>query len=272
MSIWGDPLLPGGGGSKVPLLSKASWDALTAAQKRAYGLVAIQVSNSGFDRGKLYSGADYEDVSDFLPYSIGEYISCFAHYGNFDPASLFWGTGTTPVTLSALASRYQSEDAVYFDSKSGSKKFGIALPSTTSDFTLYCVAKGLSYASGDVIILGSVYSWSSLKEIIIYHHSGTMWISSVYGSDVDLINTQGDYAAVAIRSASMNASWFAYGATPRKNVNYSHHGTEFTFGSYGSGNYSTDLAVKFIGMSAAAESDAAIEANLDHLAAVYGLN
>ena len=263
--------LGGGGGSGIPLLSRADWNALSTAQKQAYGLVAVQDANSGYDRGELYNGADFTPIRDYLPYSNPSDISCFARYENFDSSQLTWGEGTAPIVFSAATSRYQSEDAVYFDSKTSSKKFSIALPTTTSDFTLYCVAKGLTYASGDVIIMGSVYSWGTGGLVMIYHRSGTTWRTSVFGQDTDLINPQGGYAAVAIKSASMKAYWQAYNGVPRSNVTYYYHGTEFTFGSWGSGNYSTDLAVKFVGMSTVAESDADIEANLANLAAKYGL-
>ena len=265
--------LGGGGGSGIPLLSRADWNALSTAQKQAYGLVAVQDANSGYDRGELYNGAEYVDTIAYLPNSDPANISCFARYEAFDPTQLSWGDGTAPIVFSAATSRYQSEDAVYFDSKTSSKKFSIAMPSTSSDFTLYCVAKGLAYASGDVIIMGSVYTWGPTAGtlIMLYHRSGTVWRTSIYGSDTDLINTGGGYVAVALRSASMKASWFAYGATARKGVSYNNHGTEFTFGSWGTGSYSTDLAVKFVGMSTVAESDADVEANLANLAAKYGL-
>ena len=65
MSIYGNPVMlggsGGGGGGDVPLLTRAQWDALSIAQKQAYGLVAIQDANSGFDRGELVYGADYAD-------------------------------------------------------------------------------------------------------------------------------------------------------------------------------------------------------------------
>lgn len=54
----------GGGGGDVPLLTQAQWVALSGQQKRAYGLVAIQDANSGFDRGELVYGADY--IGDIL--------------------------------------------------------------------------------------------------------------------------------------------------------------------------------------------------------------
>lgn len=49
----------GGGGSGIPLLTRAEWNALSTAQKQAYGLVAVQDANSGFDQGELYNGAAY---------------------------------------------------------------------------------------------------------------------------------------------------------------------------------------------------------------------
>lgn len=66
MSIWGNPVMiggSGGGGGGVPLLTRAQWNALSTAQKQAYGLLAIQDANSGYDRGELVYGADYLPVA-----------------------------------------------------------------------------------------------------------------------------------------------------------------------------------------------------------------
>lgn len=65
MSIYGNPVMlggSGGGGGDVPLLTRTQWNALSTAQKQAYGLLAIQDENSGFDRGELVYGADYSLV------------------------------------------------------------------------------------------------------------------------------------------------------------------------------------------------------------------
>lgn len=261
----------GGGGSGIPLISRTDWEALSTAQKQAYGLVAVQDSTTGYDRGELYNGAYLAQIIDYLPYSNPSNIACFARIENFDQTQLFWGEGDTPIVFSAATTKYQSEDAVYFDSKTSSKKFSITLPSFTSDFTLYCVSKGLAYVSGDVIVMGSVYSWGLSNLAMLYHRSGSMWRTSTYGSDTDLIDTQGDYVVVAMRSASMKASWFANNGTTRTGVSYNNHGREFTFGSFGTGNYHTDLAVKFVGMSTVAESDGDIMANIANLAEKYGL-
>lgn len=50
--------IPGGSGG-VDLLTETEWNALTTAQKQAYGLVAIQQASSGYERGILVNGADY---------------------------------------------------------------------------------------------------------------------------------------------------------------------------------------------------------------------
>lgn len=49
-------------GGGIPLLTRAEWEAKSTAQKHAYGLLAIQDVNSGFDRGELVYGADYQPV------------------------------------------------------------------------------------------------------------------------------------------------------------------------------------------------------------------
>lgn len=255
--------VPGGG---VTVLTRDQWNALTTAQKQAYGLVAIQDASSGFKRGDLVYGADYG----YLINSDPEKIKCIAAWENFDPNSLSWGTGDVPVAMASACAQYQSEEAVYFNAKTGFNSIGLELGSTSSDFTVYMVAKGLAYASGDVIVAGSVNAWGANALVMLYHRSGTVWRTSIFGSDTDLIDTRGGYVAIAIRSASMKASWFAYGATPRKDVSYSAHGTRFTFGGYGS-NYFTDLAVKFVGYVAEAESDATVTANLANLAGMFNL-
>lgn len=52
------------GGGSVALLTQSEWDALTSAQKQAYGLVAIQRANTGYNRGILVDGASY------IPYAL----------------------------------------------------------------------------------------------------------------------------------------------------------------------------------------------------------
>lgn len=62
-------------GGGVPLLTRAQWNALSTAQKKAYGLLAIQDANSGFDRGKLVYGADYSPFVKLLEVCQNAYNS-----------------------------------------------------------------------------------------------------------------------------------------------------------------------------------------------------
>ena len=48
-----------GGGGGIPVVAKADWDSLSAAQKQAYGLVAVQEYTDGYFEGKLFNGADF---------------------------------------------------------------------------------------------------------------------------------------------------------------------------------------------------------------------
>ena len=51
--------VPTGGGGGIELFTRSGWRALTTEQKQAKGLVAIQDSSTGFERGILVNGADY---------------------------------------------------------------------------------------------------------------------------------------------------------------------------------------------------------------------
>ena len=53
-----------GGGGDVTVLTTAQWDALTTAQKKTYGLVAIKERDTGYERGVLVNGAD------FVPFGV----------------------------------------------------------------------------------------------------------------------------------------------------------------------------------------------------------
>ena len=61
MSIYGKPITLGGGGG-VRLISRAAWNALSYEEKTALGLLAIEDADSGYHRGVLVYGGDYEPV------------------------------------------------------------------------------------------------------------------------------------------------------------------------------------------------------------------
>lgn len=52
----------GGGSGGIPIIDAEEWEYYSAWEKRQYGLVAIQDSDSGYVRGTLVNGADYTAV------------------------------------------------------------------------------------------------------------------------------------------------------------------------------------------------------------------
>lgn len=62
----------GGGGGGTPTISRADWNALTTAQKQAYGLVGIIDYTTGFNRGVLVNGADFSTI---IPAEMGPIYS-----------------------------------------------------------------------------------------------------------------------------------------------------------------------------------------------------
>lgn len=50
----------GGGGGGVPLMTRAEWNALSTSEKQQYGLVGVEDYDTGYYRGTLYYGANYD--------------------------------------------------------------------------------------------------------------------------------------------------------------------------------------------------------------------
>lgn len=47
-------------GGSVKLITREQWNAMSASEKQSYGLVGVTDSTSGYLRGSLYYGADYD--------------------------------------------------------------------------------------------------------------------------------------------------------------------------------------------------------------------
>ena len=50
------------GGTSIPIISAADWNAMSEVEKQSYGLIVIQTASTGFQRGYYVNGADYVDV------------------------------------------------------------------------------------------------------------------------------------------------------------------------------------------------------------------
>lgn len=130
-------------GAGIPLLSRSLWDALTTLEKQAYGLVAIQDYNTGFERGVLVYGADYIPPSNYIPYSDVSTIICEAYYENFDINSNTWGDGTNPIQLmSGLnPSKNTTDESIIMNVKTNNAVPYVDLGASDTPFTAYIVMK-----------------------------------------------------------------------------------------------------------------------------------
>lgn len=127
--------------SGVTLMSASAWDALTTAQKQAYGLVAIRDTDTGFNQGRLVFGANYVPIGIHLPYSDKESIICEAFADNFDPNAIRWGVGVSPVQLTKLASLSSLGDSVLLPAKTEDTYGYVDLGAPNTPFTAYIVGK-----------------------------------------------------------------------------------------------------------------------------------
>lgn len=176
MSIYGNPVMlggsGGGGGGDVPLLTRAQWNALSTAQKQAYGLLAIQDENSGFDRGELVYGADYTPTLLIASASSSIYAEeWWEDYLSGDR----WGD--VVLTGSGYSKEY---DAVRLPiGAMGS----IALPNSNYSVTAYTVINNYTPTSGDPTLFAVPYAYGAGNQPGFFVRGGVIW-RTVYGSDV----------------------------------------------------------------------------------------
>lgn len=168
--------ISGGGG--VDLLTQAQWDALTTAEKQSYGLVAIQRSITGFERGILVNGADYIPMGIYLPNSDPLSVICEAYPSIFDSQNNEWGNGTNPIryTGNITPSLDATENAVLMPTLSDSPNCAyIDLGSNKATYTCYIVMKLINPTSQSRI-LSSMNVRSSGCGMLLYGSS--IYVSS----------------------------------------------------------------------------------------------
>lgn len=157
----------GGGGGDVPLLTRAQWNALSTAQKQAYGLVAIQDANSGYDRGELLYGADYIGI---LPAEMVPIHSWNASTNALESYSFASTTLANKPTLYCMAAMLQNGGSPAWDASSNLLP---AMSSGTDGNGSYALVYGAK-ANGDY---ASTYSsgdnWNN-SEIVCFCFNDTV--------------------------------------------------------------------------------------------------
>lgn len=275
MSIIGNPVMlggSGGGGGDVPLLTRAQWNALSTAQKQAYGLLAIQDANSGFDRGVLVYGADYVPIGIYLPASNPNDIICEAYTDNFASAET-WGVGAKPIIMQTglNPTKDTAENAIYLAIAANDKYAYVDLGASKATYTAYGVLKLVSPGSY-TRLLSSMAARSSGQGMLLY--GSTINVSS-WGSDTSTgVSSSANYVAIAMQYTSGNGAGLATSTgayitkSPANSAQYLTIGRSdldpATFNAE-----PANLYLKYFAVSSVYETESQIRTNLANLESVF---
>lgn len=279
MSIYGNPIMLGasGGSSGIPLLSRVEWNALSTAQKQAYGLVAVQDANSGFDQGELYYGANYIPIGEYIPNSDNTKIICEAFVENFSGSTSAesWGDGTHPITMQYGLNPIvdAGENAVYLGISATGKFAYVDLGATAAPYTAYIVAKLVSPGTY-TRVLSSMAARNSGQGMLLY--GSTINVSS-WASDTNTGVSSSSYFAAALQYdgtqttqghgiVGSNGSYISknpvtssqYLAIGRTDIDSSSANAE-----------PANMYVRYFAVTTAYESESTIKANLANLESVF---
>lgn len=271
MSIWGNPVMlgsSGGGGGDVPLLTRAQWDALSTAQKQAYGLLAIQDANSGFTRGELVYEADY--IYTLLTASATSSILAEAMCEDYEVGIETWGN---LALVGSSLMEIEADGSVHFNGDGMSACYDLGAANTP--VTNYMVFKSLS-SSGISRLISNVYS-NSFGEAPGLYRNGTNINYTYYGGDTNTgVSAVDGFHCIAVSDAGGGqASTFYVDAVkkgalvPSNTGRYSEFSTTLRMGgdTYG-GNYD----IKYMAVVSGAEPEATVIANMQSIMAHYGIS
>lgn len=259
MSIFGNPVMMGGsgggGGGDVPLLTRAQWNALSTAQKQAYGLLAIQDANSGFDRGELVYGADY--IPSLLVASDVSAIYAEEWWDDYTSGDT-WGD-----VLLTGAGYTKSSDAVRLPIGSMGS---IDLPNANYSVTAYTVINNYTPISGDLTLFAVPYAYNASNQPGFFVRSGVIW-RTVYGSDVStgISSNSWHVLTLAINNNTKTCRYYIDGVA-YSSATYSNSGAIVSLSAatiYSQASLNADVA--WVGVVSGAETEQVILANHTHI-------
>lgn len=259
-------------GGGVTLLTQAQWDALTTAQKQAYGLVAIQRANSGYERGILVNGADYLPIGVYLPYSTFDNVICEAYPSLYDNSLSYWGYGDNPIIIGGTAPTVESDGSIGIYTKTNGTLAYVDLGATGTTFTAYFVGKVITANGSYTRLLAAMASRNSGQGIMLYGYN-TVKVSS-WASDTSTGISSADYFVGMIQyngGGSANGTAISSDTTPTyTSKTPSTAGRYLTIGrtdinSSTSNAEPTDMAVLYLGVVNEYESESVVTANMQYL-------
>ena len=259
----------GGDGEGAEIITRAAWNAMTTARKQAKGLVAIQDTNTGYQRGVFVNGADYVQPNIYIPNSDETKVLCEAYYNNFDVTASTWGAGISPAQYlsSAKPSANSAENAIYVPAAANGVVPYVDLGDVNTPFTAYVVMKLVNPSTYSRIV-SCMSERSTSLGIMLY--GPTVNISS-WSNDTSTGISSTDYFVGCIRYGS-TTSGFAYDGTDIVSVdkNPTSCGRYVTLArtdinSSTSNAEPSNCYVRYFAVVGEAESDSIIEANINAL-------
>ena len=262
----------GGGGGSVNRVTKEAWSAMTYEEKVNAGLTIVGDETSIY--GKWYDYSNTTSEGAYLPNSDLTSIITFANADNFDSSSLFWGTGTNPVTLQDY--KTLDTDSVYFDVYTSGTLGYVDLGSQNRSVTVYAILKvAEEQATTTVRHLSAIVNKTANGGLIVcgndYVHV-TAWTND---SITDIPATE--FYVLAMRFDGSSGHFNVNGQTYSRTVSlFSQYLTigRTTYNGGNSGTYEepANMYVKFLSVVDGAESDEVVAANVQNLMDIYNIS
>jgi hypothetical protein len=246
---------------------------MTTAEKQSKGLVAIQDSVSGYNRGVLVNGADYVPANIYIPYSDETKVLCEAYADNFDATANSWGNGDAPVQYMDNTKKPTldtTENAVFATAYTTGAVPYIPVSDSPQNFTVYAVLKANLLPTTYARIFSTMAQRDTSKGIILY---GNPIIVSHWGDSFNSgVSATNDYFVCVFSNNSNTAKAYVYAGdsifTNTATVNAV--GTNISVGrtdidASDINAEPSDIYVKYLASVAETETDEVIEANMRSL-------
>ena len=266
----------GGGGTGIPMITRAEWNQLTTAQKQAYNYVAIQDQSTGLNRGALYYGGDFAPTGVYLPYSNSANVICEAFAQDYTNGATHWGNGLEPVHLSNTSASFDStEGAVYIKTKTDDTIASVDLGDSHKPYTAYMVAKTVNCASYNRIL--SVFNFHNSGGGLMFYGNPIVLSSWADTAASTSVNPNSDYFVCALmwESASNNGGQ-VNGGTWLTRPAATHSGQYVTIARTDTevltNEEPTDIYVKYFAVVTEAETQTVIGNNIAYLMTQYEIS
>lgn len=195
-------------GTPVTPLTPEAWAALTPEEKIAAGLVTIGTTENGIYYN--YSGLTPAEVElkEYIPASDLDTLVSIAKLDNFDDTAITWGTGDTPLTMTAPATLNTAQTAVVIDTTANDFR-AMYERAAADDFTIYIVSKfvsGQTYAR----LISAVAAAAAGNGPVSYTSGAGSVNVGYYGADVTkYITTTADQVYAISRNETTGETLYA---------------------------------------------------------------